>query len=120
MAIIIFFTKTNKTKDANRKLPLVEKIRRMDLPGLVIFLGAVTCLLLALTWGGQRYAWKSRQTIGLFVGSGLLIVIFCVWIVIKGEYALIPLRVLRKRSIYVGAIVSGCFGLLSVVVSFPM
>lgn len=118
MAIVLFFTKTVKKLDANRKLPLAEKVRRMDLPGLVIFLGAVTCLLLALTWGGQRYAWKSQQMIGLLVGSGLLTIAFCIWIVRIGEYALIPLRVLGKRSIYVGAIVSACFGLLSNVVSF--
>ncbi|KAI4244003.1 MAG: hypothetical protein L6R40_003214 [Gallowayella cf. fulva] len=33
---------------------------------------AITCLVLALQWGGQSMPWKSSTVIGLFAGSGIL------------------------------------------------
>lgn len=89
----------------------------MDIPGLVMFLGAICCLLLAMTWGGQAYPWDDQKIIGLFVGSGCLTLCFCYWLSRQGELALIPVRVLKKRSVYVGATTLLGFGVISVVVS---
>lgn len=89
----------------------------MDFLGLVMFLGAICCLLLAMTWGGQTYPWADQKIIGLFVGAGCLILCFCYWLVRQGELALIPVRVLKKRSVYVGALALVGFGMISVVVS---
>jgi hypothetical protein len=76
----------------------------MDPIGTFIFLGAVCCLLLSLVWGGQTYPWNDSKIIGLFVGFGLLTICFCYWLWRQGEVALIPLRILRKRSIAMGSI----------------
>lgn len=76
----------------------------MDAGGTVLFIGAICCLLMALTWGGQTYAWNDSKIIGLFIGFGLISLCFLYWIWKRGDAALIPLRVLRKRSIYMGAI----------------
>ncbi|EHK96007.1 putative HC-toxin efflux carrier TOXA [Glarea lozoyensis 74030] len=55
-------------------------------------------------WGGHTYPWQDSRIIGLFVGSGLLAILFCYWLWMQGEMALIPLRILRKRSIAMGAV----------------
>ncbi|CRG89904.1 Putative HC-toxin efflux carrier TOXA [Talaromyces islandicus] len=120
-AIIIIFlfvpladglSKTTKT------LPLRQKLSNMDPVGTILFLSLVCCLLLALTWGGQQYAWKSSKIIGLFVGFGILLLCFCFWDWKQGDKALIPLRVLRKRSVCMGAIILFDYGVLMYVYGY--
>ncbi|KAI0411742.1 MFS multidrug transporter-like protein [Xylaria grammica] len=111
--IIFFFVPFAKNfNKATRELPLREKLRRIDAVGTVLFLGLVTSLLLALTWGGQQYAWRDSKIIGLFIGFGLILIVFCFWDWRRGELALIPLRVLRKRSICMGALVLFAYGIV--------
>ena len=50
-----------------RRLPFYGVRRRLDLTGSLLLVFAATALLLALNWGGQRYAWSSPQIIGLLV-----------------------------------------------------
>ncbi|KAI5861439.1 major facilitator superfamily domain-containing protein [Durotheca rogersii] len=119
MIIVFFFVPVAKSANsANQSLPIREKLRRMDTPGLILFLGGITSLLLALTWGGQTYPWRDSRIIGLFVGFGLITILFCYWLVRQGDLALIPLRVLKKRSIYMGSITLTGFGTLNVVYGY--
>lgn len=76
----------------------------MDGAGALTLVGCVTCLLLALQWGGQKYPWNSARIIGLFVGFVGLLVIFGYIQWRLGEHATIPLRILRQRSILMGCI----------------
>ncbi|KAI0545636.1 major facilitator superfamily domain-containing protein [Xylaria curta] len=119
IVVVFLFVPTAQPLDkANENLPLREKLRHMDGVGLVLFLGAVTSLLLVLTWGGQMYSWNDQKIIGLFVGFGLLTVAFCWWLVRRGDLALIPLQVLKIRSIYIGSVSLLGFGILSVVYGY--
>ena len=74
----------------------------MDVLGTILFLGAVCCLIFALQQGGQTVPWNSPTIIGLFVGFGILFLAFGFVQWTRGENALIPLRVLRQRSILMG------------------
>ncbi|KAI1205122.1 major facilitator superfamily domain-containing protein [Annulohypoxylon truncatum] len=118
LVVLIFVPLGRSSNKVNGALPLREKLRHMDLPGLVLFLGTICCLLLVLTWGGQTYAWKDSKIIGLFIGFGLLLICFCFWLVRQGDVAIIPLRVLKKRSIYVGSVALLGYGILSVVYGY--
>jgi hypothetical protein len=60
---------------------------------------SVVCLLLALQWGGTVYAWNSSRIIGLFVGFGLMITIFVIIQIKRGDKATLPLSVLRQRTV---------------------
>lgn len=91
----------------------------MDPVGTVIFLGDIVCLLLGLTWAGHIYSWNDSRIIGLFVGFGLLTICLGAWLMKQGEIALIPLRILRKRSIAMGALTLFCLNLSMTVVSLP-
>lgn len=111
--VVFFFVPFAKShNDTTRELPLSQKLRRLDAVGTVLFLGLITSLLLVITWGGQQYAWNDSRIIGLFVGFGLLLLTFCYWNWKQGERALIPLRVLRKRSICMGAITLFAYGII--------
>ncbi|KAI0594167.1 major facilitator superfamily domain-containing protein [Biscogniauxia sp. FL1348] len=116
LVIIFLFVDVSgsSSNQASRNLPLREKIRHMDFLGLVLFLGAICCLLLVLTWGGQAYPWDDGHIIGLFVAFGVLTAIFVFWLVRQGDLGLIPLRVLKNRTIYMGSIALVGYGVLSV------
>jgi MFS family permease len=71
----------------------------LDLPGNGILITAVAMLLLALQWGGDKYAWKSSQIIGLLVGAGLGSLGFVVWQNYRGRAALIPFYIIGQRTV---------------------
>ena len=68
------------------------------------------CLLLALQWGGTIYAWNSSRIIGLFVGFGLMVIIFIVIQIKRGDKATLPLSVLKQRTIASAALFSFFMG----------
>jgi MFS family permease len=98
IAIMLVFFRPDSSQTT--ALPVREKIKHLDLPGLFLFAPAVIMLLLAMQWGGNKYAWKSATIVGLFVGFALVIASFVFWQWhVKGE-ASIPLRVLGQRNVW--------------------
>ncbi|KAM7211072.1 Major facilitator superfamily domain containing protein [Rhypophila decipiens] len=94
-------SKNSSTKE--RELTLTAKIKSMDWLGALLFLGATTCLLLALQWGGQTKSWHSPDVVGCFVGAGIIFTLFIAWQLQRQDRALIPPRIWRKRSIWAGS-----------------
>lgn len=88
-----------------RKLPLKQKLNNLDPLGSLVFLGAICALLLGLQWGGQTKPWSSPDVIGCLVGSVLILALFFFIQWKKKEKALIPLRILAKRSIWTSGMV---------------
>lgn len=103
LILLYFFLRINDADNQNRKLPLRVKLGHMDPLGCTAFIAAICCLLIALQRGGQSESWGSATVIGLFVGFGLLILVFFQFQIKLGEKATIPLRVLRSRSILAGS-----------------
>lgn len=60
---------------------------------------SVVCLLLALQWGGTVYPWNNSRIIGLFVGFGLMVIIFIIIQIKKGDKATLPISVLKQRTV---------------------
>lgn len=104
MAIIIFFFATPKSSNYNGTLTLTQKALHMDLPGAFIFLAAMTCILLALQWGGTAKAWSDPDVFGTIMGFGLLILAFLVVEWFQGERALLVPYLLKERHIWAGCI----------------
>jgi MFS family permease len=89
-------------------LPLRQKLAHLDWLSNLIFLPALTCLFLALSWGGSRYPWASATVIGLFCTFGALVAAFA-WVQhARGDAAMLPLRVLRNRSVLAGLVFALC------------
>lgn len=87
-----------------------EKILRLDLLGTATLIPAVICLLLALQWGGAEYPWSDSRIIGLFVGFGLLAILFVAIQLWKGDEATLPPRYFRNRNIVSAMLFSAFFG----------
>ncbi|KAJ9602487.1 hypothetical protein H2200_013030 [Cladophialophora chaetospira] len=81
------------------KRPIFKRILELDLIGASILIPAIIMLLLAVQWGGSTYAWNSSRIIGLFVGAGLMLVLFSISQWRLGEAATIPPRLLKQRTL---------------------
>ncbi|KAI1130117.1 MFS general substrate transporter [Nemania abortiva] len=119
VAAIVFFVHIKPSSNqVNHDLPLRTKLQQMDAVGTLLFLGAVVSLLLVLQWGGQTYPWSDSRCIGLFVGFGSIATVFGLWEWKQGDTALLPFRILRKRSIHMGALVLFALGMSSLTYAY--
>ena len=87
-----------------------EKIARLDIYGTIIFVPCIVCLLLALQWGGQQYAWSDGRIIALLTLFGALLVVFIIIQLWRGESATVPPRIAKQRTIAAGAFYSFTLG----------
>ncbi|KAJ8119220.1 hypothetical protein ONZ43_g3789 [Nemania bipapillata] len=92
-AAIVFAVLVRLKPEPTEMQSFKDKMHSLDRPGLVLFAGSITMLLLALQWGGLEYAWNSSVIIGLFVGFGVVFILFVGWIIFRGDKGLIPPRI---------------------------
>ncbi len=90
-----------------QRLPRHERPHELDVLGAVLLLGAAIPLMLALTWGGRRYAWISPELMALLAVSAALWALLA-WRVMTAGDPFIPISVLRDGAMRVGT-VSGFF-----------
>lgn len=83
-----------------KKNTLKEQLKELDLIGSLFFLPAIISLLLALQWGGTKYAWGSGRIIGLFVVFGVLGLAFIAVEIWAGDRATVPPRLIKNRNIW--------------------
>ncbi|KAL9122049.1 MAG: hypothetical protein Q9187_001396 [Circinaria calcarea] len=102
--LVLIFLKLHGVDTEDRSLAWRNKIRHMDLGGAITLIAAVSCLLLALQWGGNIYPWASSRIIGLFTGFGGLMIVFSILQWNLKEKAAVPPQFLRQRTV-----VMGCF-----------
>jgi hypothetical protein len=108
--IAIFYDGTRSGKRGLESIGFCNQIARFDLSGTVIFVSATICVLLALSWGGTTYAWDNARVIALLTISGVL---FCSFVGVEywtKDNAIVPLRLLRRRSINAAIWFGLCLG----------
>lgn len=80
-------------------LPPREKMKRLDPAGTLLLMGSMTCLILALQWGGTSYAWSNVRVIVLLVVAGVALIGWVTWqMMVMGELATVPRRIVAQRS----------------------
>lgn len=82
---------------------------KLDLIGFALFAPAAVQLLLALQYGGITFPWNSAQVIGLFCGAGGTFAVFLAWSYHKGDEAMIPFSMVRKKVVWSSCITYGLF-----------
>ncbi|RYP07173.1 hypothetical protein DL765_009247 [Monosporascus sp. GIB2] len=95
------------------KAALWEKLASLDPIGTVILVGAVTCLILSLQWGGITLPWGHPRVWGCLLGFALMVCLFVVLQVRSKEQALIPMRILTQRTVAASCAIS-TFQMMSV------
>ena len=78
---------------ALRRLPRHDRPHQLDIPGMMLMVGASVALLLALDWGGTQFSWLSWQIIVLLAGSAMLWALFAGRLLTARE-PFIPLAIL--------------------------
>ncbi|KID93467.1 aps11-like protein, partial [Metarhizium majus ARSEF 297] len=97
-------------KNESPRKTAAQNLRQVDFVGGLAIAGCITCLLLALEWGGTTYNWGNARIIGLLVAFGVSLVGIGVHQRLQGESATFPTRLLRNRS-FVASLLSGfCMG----------
>jgi MFS family permease len=84
------------TERALRRLPRHDRRHQLDILGAALLVGAAIALMLALAWGGTRYAWSSWPIIALIGGSVVLWALFTFRLLTARE-PFIPVAILRGR-----------------------
>lgn len=83
-----------------------ESLRHIDMLGAILCAAATICLLLGLTWGGERLAaWTSPWVIGMLAAAILLLVLF-LFTERKASEPILPLDLFRNAVFSVGASLS--------------
>lgn len=102
-----------RVPDANPKprfsVKLLPKLLpELDLFGFALFAPASVMFLLALQFGGNDYAWNSSVIIGLFCGSGVMGMLFCLWEYRMGDRAMMPGFLLKQRVVLCSLLHMAC------------
>ncbi|RDW67185.1 MDR family MFS transporter [Aspergillus mulundensis] len=98
-----------------REQTVLQRLGSLDLVGCAVFIPAIFMLLLAMMWGGTEKDWDSATIIGLFVGAGVLLILFVAWEGYQGEGAMIPGEAIARRSVAFAVLFSFChFGSLGI------
>lgn len=87
---------------------LQEVIVQLDPLGILVFLPAMICLLLALQYGGTKFPWDSAQVIMLFVIFGVLFIVFVAVQRWQQDRATIPPRLIMNRNVWGGSVFIFC------------
>jgi MFS family permease len=124
--IIVFYLHLRTTSAAQKDRTAWEVILSLDPLGLLLFVPAVVCILLALQvsktlenhhtckkahkhqWGGTDYPWNSGRIIALFVISGILLVAFVLVQSRNGENATVPARIGLQRTVWASSLFIFC------------
>ena len=76
------------------RLPVVRRPHRIDFEGAALLIAGVSCLLLALVWGGTEYPWGSPAIVALATAGVVLTATFVGWEA-RVQEPLLPLRLFR-------------------------
>ncbi|RBA15633.1 major facilitator superfamily transporter [Fusarium proliferatum] len=113
-AILVFCFHPPKRTPEQKQEPTgktwTQKLVQLDLEGGLAIAGSITCLLIALEWGGSSYPWSDARIIVLFVVFGVSLICVAVHQQWKGEAATFPTRLLKNRTFSMFLLCGLCFG----------
>ncbi|KAJ3997132.1 ABC transporter [Lentinula boryana] len=88
--------------DPSKRSPkdIFHQILQLDYLGATLIAGAVTCLVLALQWGGNTKPWNDKAVIISFVFAAVCTIAFIAWEIYRGDIAMVPTQIFKSRSVY--------------------
>lgn len=88
---LLLFSMPSFKTDSQRKT--------VDYPGIIVILLMLVPFLLAISMGGNEFAWNSLPTIGMFVFSAIMLILFLV-IEGKSPNPILPLSFFKNRAVF--------------------
>lgn len=112
VAIIVFLFQSPKPVGAGNNADRTwgQLLGQFDLLGTFFLIPSVICLLLALQFGGAKYAWSDGRVITYFVVAAICGLIFIAIQFWKPETATINPKLLGQRTVWSGAWFEFCIG----------
>jgi Fungal trichothecene efflux pump (TRI12) len=98
VVIGIYFFLTLKTDTSSIK----SKLQRIDVVGIIVFVGSATSFLFGLTAGGVLFPWKSANVIAPLVIGIFGMVGFWAWEDYVAKEPMMPMRVFKERTALAG------------------
>jgi len=108
LGIALFFKSPDRKSE--NSIGFMARAKQFDPIGTVFFIPCIICLLLALQWGGSKYAWSNGRVVALLVVFAILAIGFVAVQLWKQDSATVPPRILKKRSIAFGCFFVFCLG----------
>ncbi|MEU1288549.1 MDR family MFS transporter [Kitasatospora sp. NPDC005856] len=91
------------------KLPKVRSSAKIDYLGAVLLTTGITSLVLITTWGGQQYAWGSKEILGLGALAAASLIAFC-YVEQRAEEPMLPLSLFRNLNFTLVSIIGFVVG----------
>lgn len=89
---------------------LLEKLRRIDYTGTVLFVGSLSSFLIPLTWGGISYAWDSWHTLVPLIVGAVWLLVFAFYEYRFAADPIIPPVIFQNRTAtasFIGSVLQG-------------
>ncbi|OAP63962.1 hypothetical protein AYL99_03189 [Fonsecaea erecta] len=99
VAVGLFFLRISNQKLDARAPGVIGKLKQLDPVGNLVFFPGIVCLILALQWGGTKYAWHNARIIVLLVLCAVLCLAFVGIQLWKQEDGTVPPRIVKQRSV---------------------
>ncbi|KAL2008478.1 hypothetical protein VTN00DRAFT_6672 [Thermoascus crustaceus] len=96
---IAFFFQSPAASKTNDNSTLRSKLFQMDPIGTGLVLACVTCYILAMQYGSEKYPWKSSVVIGLVVGFVLILAVLVGWELYMGEKVMSPPHLVKCHAV---------------------
>lgn len=89
--------------DLLKDIPIWQRLtRHIDWMGNVLFIGGISCFIMAVTFGGTSYTWASANEIALWIAAGILLSSFALSQafnpLIDTQYRLYPVKLLKYKA----------------------
>lgn len=95
------------------------RLAEIDWLGPILFIGAFISGIMAIAFGGSVYAWGSSRIIGMFVGSGVLFILFFLQqgftFLTTEDRRIFPMQYLRNKEMILLFVETACAGTTSFV-----
>ncbi|KAL4747956.1 hypothetical protein BDW72DRAFT_215114 [Aspergillus terricola var. indicus] len=91
-----------------KAVSLFTHFKQLDPLGMLFFILAMACLMLALQWGSSKYAWGNGHIIVLLVIFGVLLIAYSAVQAWLPDTATIPPKVVMQWSIFCAALYMFC------------
>lgn len=83
---------------------------RIDVLGMALLAAATACLVLAMTWGGNQYAWNSPTILGL-LGAVVVAAVLFVPVELRAAEPVMPMALFRDRNFVLTTVAGLCMGI---------